>query len=66
MLLKKIIFFFLIFLTGFASFSQKKLRLAEQAISLKNNISFKLKIPENYKTFLMFRVLTINPNLQNN
>ena len=49
MLLKKIIFFFLIFLTGFASFSQKKLRLAEQAISLKNNISFKLKIPENYK-----------------
>ena len=49
MLLQKTVFLFLAFTTSINSFSQQKLRFTEQAILLKNNLSFKLKIPETYK-----------------
>ena len=49
MLLQKTVFLLLAFITSINSFSQQKLRLTEQAILLKNNLSFKLKIPETYK-----------------
>jgi glucose/arabinose dehydrogenase len=49
MLLKKNIFLLSAFIVSTASFSQKKFKFIEQSIQLKNNLSFKIKIPETYK-----------------